>query len=141
MNRCDVLMVEDDKNDMDLAVRAIRSGHPHLQIRMARDGEEAVSFLSKLDAHELPRAVFLDLKLPKLDGMEVLRRIREDAQMKTLPVVILTSSDHDSDVEKCYALGANSYVVKPIESSRFGASLKEIGEYWLSLNKPPHMAH
>ena len=136
--KCDVLLVEDDPYDLDLTVRAIRRSHKAAKIHTVRDGEEASAYL--LDHHEaeLPKVVFLDLKLPKMDGIDVLRRVRAAERTRSLPVVVLTSSDQQSDIDLCYELGANSYVIKPVESSRFAAAVAELDRYWLSLNEPPN---
>jgi two-component system response regulator len=129
--------VEDDPNDLDLAFRAIRSEHATATVHVARDGEEALAYLREECEDDLPRAVFLDLKLPKIDGIDVLRRIRADDRTRRLPVVVLTSSDRPADIEACYGLGVNSYVVKPVEFEKFVRAVREIGLYWLLRNEPP----
>ena len=136
MNGPGVLLVEDDPSDLDLAVRAIREEHARVALRIARDGEEALKqlFDQPLEA-ELPKVVFLDLKLPKVDGLEVLRQIRSREATRCLPVVILTSSDYDEDIESAYRLGANSYIVKPVEFEKFSRAVREMGLYWLHLNE------
>lgn len=138
-----ILLVEDDPDDEALAVRALRRGGIHHAIVVVRDGVEALDYLFATGTHAgrdpaaLPRVVMLDLKLPRFDGLEVLRRIRADPRTRFLPVVILTSSDEERDRLNGYRYGANSYVRKPVDYDQFAESIRQLGLYWLLLNQPP----
>jgi two-component system response regulator len=136
-----ILLVEDNPDDAALTVRAFRKNNIGNPIQVARDGEEAIGRLFGADGGErpaeLPAVILLDLKLPKIDGLEVLRRIRADARTRLLPVVILTSSREDSDLLKGYSLGANSYVRKPVDFGDFMEATRQLGLYWLVLNELP----
>jgi CheY-like chemotaxis protein len=140
----DILLVEDNPNDAELTLRALEKAHVANDIHVARDGAEALEFLFGKGAYEgrtgsaLPRVILLDLKLPKVDGLEVLRRVKGDERTKLIPVVVLTSSREESDLVASYHLGANSYIVKPVDSDKFFEAVHEIGLYWLLLNEPPH---
>ena len=131
----DILLVEDNPNDAELTLRALRKTDIGARLAIARDGAEALEYL--LSDRKLPKVVFLDLKLPKIDGMEVLRRIRADERTHSIPVVVLTSSQEERDITECYRLGVNSYVVKPVEFDKFYKAVGELGLYWLVLNKSP----
>ena len=131
----DILLVEDNPNDAELTLRALRKTDIGARLAIARDGAEALEYL--LSDRKLPKVVFLDLKLPKIDGMEVLRRIRADERTRSIPVVVLTSSQEERDITECYRLGVNSYVVKPVEFDKFYKAVGELGLYWLVLNKSP----
>jgi two-component system response regulator len=137
-----ILLVEDNEDDVALALRAFRKHEPTREIHVAEDGASALEFLLGKDGqpptHPLPRLVLLDLKLPGLNGHEVLERLRQESRTKLLPVVMLTSSVEAEDVEKSYALGANSYVRKPVSLSDFVGMAKQIDQYWLTLNQLPH---
>lgn len=139
----EILLVEDDTNDMDLALHALRRENLANKIFVARDGEEALEFLfcrgvfSERSFDYPPRLVLLDLKLPKVDGIEVLRQIKSDSRTKTIPVVILTSSKEERDLVKGYDLGANSYIQKPVDFEQFRSTVKQAGLYWLLTNQPP----
>jgi two-component system response regulator len=139
-----ILLVEDNPDDLDLTLRAFRKNNIHNPIHVATDGAEAVAWLFEPDEQgaerSLPALVLLDLKLPKIDGLEVLRRIRADERTRMLPVVILTSSREDADRMKGYLLGANSYVRKPVDFGEFIEATRQLGLYWLVLNEPPPMA-
>ncbi len=138
--RADVLLVEDNPDDVELSLRALKKAHLVNPIRIARDGAEALDLLfgeGESRTPWLPRVVLLDLKLPRLGGLQVLERIRADARTRALPVVILTSSREEPDVRRAYELGANSYIVKPVEFEKFVAAVGEVGLYWLVLNQPP----
>jgi len=139
----DILIVEDNPNDALLTIRSLKEHNLANNIVHVRDGQEALDYLfaeggySDRDPLNLPKAILLDLKLPKLDGLQVLARIRGDERMKCVPVVILTSSQEEGDLVKSYKLGANSYIVKPVEFESFSAAIKQLGLYWLLLNKLP----
>lgn len=139
----DILLVEDNPNDAELTQRALTRAHVANDIHVVRDGAEALEFLFGEGAYAgrarpaLPRVVLLDLKLPKVDGLEVLRRVKADERTKLIPVVVLTSSREESDLVASYHLGANSYIVKPVDSDKFFEAVHEIGLYWLLLNEPP----
>lgn len=138
-----ILLVEDNPDDEMLAVRALKAGHLANPIVVARDGVEALDYLFGTGKHEgrskreRPQVILLDLKLPKVDGFEVLRRIREDETLRTTPVVILTSSKEDKDVLRGYDLHANSYIRKPVDFEQFTSVVGELKLYWLVLNEAP----
>jgi two-component system response regulator len=137
-----ILLVEDNPDDEALTLRAFKKNNIGNRIVVVRDGAEALDWLFKRGAHSSrpeadPQVVLLDLKLPKVDGLEVLRQLREDNRTKLLPVVILTSSKEESDLLRGYELRANSYIRKPVDFAHFVESVKEIGMYWLVLNEPP----
>lgn len=137
-----ILLVEDNPDDEVLTLRAFAKNNIGNRIVVVRDGAEALDWLFKRDRHKDrpepdPQLVLLDLKLPKVDGLEVLRQLREDARTKLLPVVILTSSKEESDLLRGYELRANSYIRKPVDFTRFVDSVRELGMYWLVLNEPP----
>lgn len=135
----DVLVVEDNPDDVELTLRALKRMHLTNPVRVARDGVEALEILlgDGTSRPPLPRVVLLDLKLPRVGGLEVLARLREEERTRTLPVVVLTSSREEPDVRKAYALGVNSYVVKPVEFEKFVDAVGKVGQYWLLLNLPP----
>jgi len=132
----EILLVEDEPADLELTLRALRSRNIANRIVIARDGAEALEVLAR--AGEVPRVVLLDLKLPKIDGLTVLQRIRENPRTRTLPVVVLTSSRESPDITRCYALGVNSYIVKPVDFDGFVKAVTEVGLYWMLLNQPPN---
>jgi CheY-like chemotaxis protein len=136
----DILLVEDNPNDAELTLRALKKARVANDVHIARDGAEALDFLFGREGVPavLPRVILLDLKLPKVDGLEVLRRVRGDERTKLIPVIVLTSSREESDLVASYRLGANSYIVKPVESEAFFKAVNDIGLYWLLLNEPPH---
>jgi two-component system response regulator len=131
----DILLVEDNPNDAELTQRALRKSDVGAQVAIARDGAEALEYL--LSSRPKPKVIFLDLKLPKIDGIEVLRRVRADDRTKSIPVIVLTSSQEERDITECYGLGVNSYVVKPVEFDRFYKAVGDLATYWLVLNKSP----
>ena len=142
MNRKAILLVEDNANDEYLTLRALKKHNVANEVVVARDGVEALDYLFGTGAHagrdvrELPLVVLLDLKLPKVDGLEVLRRVRADERTRLLPVVILTSSNEERDVIHGYELGTNSYVQKPVDFAAFMDAVGQLGLYWLMLNQP-----
>jgi DNA-binding response OmpR family regulator len=135
-----ILLVEDDPDHEALTIRALKKANIANNIRVAHDGEEAINMLfgsGKSVLPYVPQVVLLDLKLPKIDGLEVLRRIRESEQHRMLPVVILTSSDEESDLMRSYKLGVNSYIRKPVNFTDFAEATRQLGMYWLVLNEAP----
>jgi len=138
-----ILLVEDNPDDEILTIRAFRKNNIKNEIVVARDGEEALDFLfgrgefAERDSQRFPEVVLLDLKLPKVDGLEVLRQIRADPRTHLLPVVILTSSKEEQDLIEGYSRGANSYVRKPVDFNQFVEAVRQLGLYWLVLNEPP----
>lgn len=138
-----ILLVEDNPDDEALALRALKKNNVMNEVVVARDGAEALDYLfgtgaySDRDTSMTPEVVLLDLKLPKVDGLEVLRQIRADDTTRLLPVVILTSSDEERDLVDSYELGANSYVCKPVDFTRFAEAVRQLSLYWLILNQPP----
>ena len=136
----EILLVEDNPHDAELALRALRQGKVANHITVARDGAEALELLfgdSTQAVPAAPRVVLLDLKLPKIDGLEVLKKIKSDARTKIIPVVVLTSSREQNDIVESYRLGVNSYIVKPVDFERFADAVQKAGMYWLLLNQPP----
>jgi len=133
-----ILLVEDNPNDELLTMRALKKNNIKNEVVVARDGTEALEYLFGTgNPRALPQVVLLDLKLPKVDGLEVLQRIRADERTKRLPVVILTSSNEEQDLVACYDRGANSYIRKPVDFNQFTEAVRELGLYWLVLNEPP----
>jgi two-component system response regulator len=138
--RADILLVEDNPDDIELTLQAFKIANLANQIHVARDGVEALDFVFCTGPHagrsieERPRLILLDLKLPRLDGHEVLRRIKGDPRTSAIPVVMLTSSAEERDVMRTYQVGANSYIVKPVDFEQFTESVRDIGKYWLEIN-------
>ncbi|MBI2393931.1 MAG: response regulator [Deltaproteobacteria bacterium] len=141
-----ILLVEDSERDEELALRALRKNNIQNVVVVARDGEEALDYMLGTGAYagrnpaDIPTLMLLDIKLPKIDGLEVLRRLRADERTKLTPIVILTSSKEDKDRIEGYTSGANSYVRKPIEFVEFAEAVRQLGLYWLILNEPPPAA-
>ena len=137
------MLVEDNPDDEKLSVRALNRNNVQNEVVIARDGAEAVDFLFGTgsyvgrDVRDLPAVMLLDLKLPRVDGLEVLRQIRSDPRTKFLPVVVLTSSIEDQDLFKSYGLGANSYIRKPVDFNYFMEAVRQLGLYWLEMNQTP----
>ncbi|HMV08543.1 MAG TPA: response regulator [Cyclobacteriaceae bacterium] len=139
----EILIVEDSMEDAELAIRALKKHNLANKIVHVTDGAQALDFLfaegefEGRDKKILPRVILLDLKMPKVNGLEVLEKIKADPATKSTPVVVLTSSAEDPDIKKCYALGANSYIVKPVEFGNFSKTVSDIGLYWMVMNKLP----
>jgi CheY-like chemotaxis protein len=138
----EILLVEDNPNDVELTLHAFELHHLTNRVHVAKDGAEALEFLfgngeEPRLARRAPKVILLDLKLPKVDGLEVLRKIREDRSTRTVPVVVLTSSREERDIMESYELGVNSYITKPIDFEKFVETARALGKYWLLLNEPP----
>ena len=140
----EILLIEDSPHDAELTLRALKQRNLANQVFVCRDGAEALDFFFGNGPHGLrvigvvPKVILLDLKLPKVDGLEVLKRLKENDVTKTVPVVVLTSSREEPDIARAYRLGANSYIVKPVDFEAFARAVSDVGLYWLLLNHPPH---
>lgn len=132
----EILLIEDNGNDVAVALRAFRKSQLEERVAVLRDGDEALEFLRGLHAGQVPKVVFLDIKMPRRDGWEVLREMREDARLRHVPVVMVSWSDHEDDVREAYRLGANSYLVKRLDSGRPGEYWVDAARYWVDLNRP-----
>jgi CheY-like chemotaxis protein len=139
----EILLVEDDPEDVQLTLHALHNEKLVNRVQVVRDGEEALDFLfhrgpyNNQDRSCHPRLILLDLKLPKVDGLEVLRQVKQDRRTRVIPVVVLTSSKQEQDVVASYELGVNSYIQKPVDFDQFRATIKHLGFYWLLVNQPP----
>lgn len=144
LNEVEILLVEDNPNDAELTRRALKKNNLANRIFHAKDGEQALQFVfaegdfTGRSVENTPKVILLDLKLPKVDGIEVLEHLKADGRTKNIPVVVLTSSREDSDLQKCYQLGVNSYIVKPVEFENFVKAVSDLGFYWLLLNQIPN---
>jgi two-component system, response regulator len=143
----EILYVEDNPSDVELTLHAFKKNHLANNILVARDGEEALELIfgkesdESADLAHFPRVILLDLKLPKVDGLEVLKHLKEDDRTKLIPVVVLTSSREERDIIESYRLGVNSYIVKPVDFEKFVDAMRALGLYWLLLNQPPGCSH
>lgn len=133
----EILLVEDSEEDAELTLRALQQHKLANHVHHVKDGAQALAFLFEGDAAITPKLILLDLKLPKVDGLEVLRRVKRDPQTRSIPVVVLTSSKEDRDLSECYRWGANSYIVKPVEIESFLKAVQQVGLYWLLVNEAP----
>jgi two-component system, response regulator len=143
VNEVEILLVEDNPNDVEMTLRALKENNLANHVAVVTDGEEALDFIfargafSNRKVENGPKVIILDLKLPKVDGLEVLRALKGDARTDVIPVVVLTSSKEESDIVTSYRLGVNSYIVKPVDFDKFIAAVKKLGLYWLLLNQTP----
>ena len=139
----EILLVEDNPNDVELALHALKKNKVSNRIHVVRDGEEALDFIFGKDgscggpSEQRPKMVLLDLKLPKVDGLEVLRRLKGDPRTRSIPVIMLTSSSEEPDIVKSYDLGVNSYIVKPVDFQQFTEAVRQLGLYWMVMNQAP----
>ena len=142
-NAVEILLVEDNPNDVELTLRALKKNNLTNKVHVVKDGAEALEYVFANGAYihrrieDHPKVILLDLKLPKVDGLEVLRKIKSDERTRTIPVVVLTSSKEERDLVESYKLGANSYIAKPVDFESFVKAVSELGLYWLLLNQPP----
>lgn len=145
MNEIEILLVEDNPADVELTLRALKKNNIANRVEVAGDGEQALDFIfarGKYKGRNLesfPKMILLDLKLPKIGGLEVLREIKSNAVTRVIPVVVLTSSKEESDIIESYSLGVNSYIVKPVDFDKFVTSVRDLGIYWLLVNQPPRV--
>lgn len=141
-----ILLVEDNPSDRELALYALKRGGQAVHVETVRDGVEALEYVlgdaahDNPAAHAMPRVILLDLKMPRIDGLEVLRRLKSDPRTRVIPVVMLTSSQEERDIAASYALGANSYVVKPVDLAQFNEALAAVGRYWGHISQPSPVA-
>jgi len=139
-NEIEVLLVEDNEEDAELTIRALKKNNLPVNLMHVKNGAEALDFIfctgvySKRNFENKPKIILLDLKMPKINGIEVLQKIKSNAETKAIPVIVLTSSKEDPDIERCYQLGANSYIVKPVDFANFTKVVSDLGMYWLLLN-------
>jgi CheY-like chemotaxis protein len=142
-NEVEILLVEDNPNDVELTLRALKKNNLTNSVHVVKDGAEALDYIfatgayASRDINHHPKVILLDLKLPKVDGLDVLRRIKSDERTRVIPVVVLTSSKEERDLVESYKLGANSYIAKPVDFESFVKAVSELGLYWLLLNQPP----
>lgn len=143
-NSVEVLLVEDNIVDAELAIRELKKHNMANNLVHVKDGEEAIAFIfgtgkfaNSRNISYPPKVILLDIQMPKVNGIEVLERIKSDERTRAIPIVVLTSSKEDPDIQKCYKLGANSYIVKPVNFEGFAQAIKNLGFYWLLLNQPP----
>lgn len=137
-NIVEILLVEDNQDDAELTIRALKKYNLANNLLHLQDGEEALNFLFTANTGTMPKIILLDIKMPKVDGIEVLRKIKNDPYRKIIPVVVLTSSKEERDIIESYKLGVNAYIVKPVEFDKFVKAVSEIGFFWLILNQPPN---
>lgn len=135
----DILLVEDNTSDAELTLRALKKHNLSNGVLHLPDGEAALDYLFSVQTAHLPKLILLDIKMPKVDGIEVLRKIKADDRVKMVPVVLLTSSKEERDIVESYRLGVNAYIVKPVEFDKFIKTVAEVGFFWMMLNQPPEL--
>jgi two-component system, response regulator len=135
-NAVEILLIEDNPDDAELTIRALKKHKLANNLMHLKDGEEAINFLFARES-PIPKIILLDLKMPKIDGIEVLKKLKSDPEKKIIPVVVLTSSKEEKDIVESYRLGVNAYIVKPVDFEKFVNAVREIGLFWLVLNQPP----
>lgn len=141
----EILLVEDNLSDAELTIRALKKKNLANNLVHLKNGAEALDFIfakgnfEGRDPNKMPKVILLDLKMPKVNGLEVLEKLRSDANARKIPVVVLTSSNEDPDIERCYSLGVNSYIVKPVDFDNFVKAVSDLGFYWLLLNQVPNL--
>jgi two-component system response regulator len=133
----EIILVEDNSDDAELTIRALKKYNLANHLLHLEDGEDAINYIFSQDTVKLPKLILLDLKLPKVDGLEVLRKIKSDEEKKVIPVVVLTSSKEEQDIVKSYELGVNAYIVKPVEFEGFTKAVSDLGLFWMVFNQPP----
>lgn len=133
----EILLIEDSPDDAGLAIRALKKHNLANNLLHLEDGEEALKFLFSESLVKMPRLILLDLKMPKVDGIEVLKKLKSDPERKVIPVVVLTSSKEERDIVESYKLGVNAYIVKPVDFDKFAEAVSQVGLFWLLLNQPP----
>lgn len=132
----EILLVEDNPNDAELAIRALKKNNLANNLVHLEDGQEALDYLYN-ESNEMPKLILMDVKMPRVDGTEVLRRLKSDEKRKTIPIVMLTSSKEDKDIIEAYNLGVNAYIVKPVDFDQFVKAVTQLGFFWMILNQPP----
>lgn len=143
-NEVELLLVEDNPDHAEMTIRALERNNIANKITHLMDGEKALDFIFARGSYadrkvgHLPKVILLDLKMPKINGVEVIEVLKSDERTKKIPIVVLTSSGEDPDIQKCYNLGVNSYIVKPVQFEKFMKTVNDLGLYWLMLNQPPH---
>ncbi len=135
-NSAEILLVEDNPNDAELAIRALKKNNLANNLVHLEDGQEALDYLYD-DSNEMPKLILMDVKMPRVDGIEVLRKLKSDEKRKIIPVVMLTSSKEDKDIIEAYNLGVNAYIVKPVDFDQFVKAVTQLGFFWMILNQPP----
>jgi len=136
-NAIDIILVEDNPDDARLTIRALKKNNLSNNLLHLRDGEEAIRYLTEHKNNNLPKLILLDLKMPKVDGIEVIKYLKNDLDLRLIPIVVLTSSKEDRDIKRSYELGANAFIVKPVDFENFTQAVSKIGFFWLMLNQPP----
>ncbi|RMG98963.1 MAG: response regulator [Chloroflexi bacterium] len=144
-NAVEILLVEDNPNDVELTLYALKQNNLTNRIKVLRDGVEALDYIfcrgeyADRDINDIPKVILLDLKLPKVDGLEVLKQVKANSKTRKIPIVVLTSSNQEPDIMRSYELGVNSYIVKPVDFEKFTHAVRQLGFYWLLLNQPPKL--